>query len=127
MTGVTASIPVEDRGELVVAARVVERIAAHAAGELTDVGGAAGRVLGIAVGGEDADRSVKVAAEVDGDTVRLAARLSITYPASVTRTTERARAHLRDRVTELTGLAVQRVDITVTALHAPAREPRRVL
>lgn len=121
------TVPAEERGELSVAARAVERIAAHAAGELPDVGGAAGRVLGVAVGGEDAGRTVKVDATLDGDTVRLAARLSITYPASVTRTTEDARTHLRDRVTELTGLAVRQVDITVTALHSPARESRRVL
>jgi uncharacterized alkaline shock family protein YloU len=104
----------------------VERIAAHAARELAEVGGAAGRVLGVAVGGEDADRPVKVDVEVDGDTVLLSARLSIAYPASVARTTEQARAHLRDRVGELTGLDVARVDITVTALHAPARANRRV-
>ncbi|WIX98380.1 Asp23/Gls24 family envelope stress response protein [Amycolatopsis mongoliensis] len=122
----TTTVPVEERGSLVVAGRAVERIAAHAARELPDVGGAAGRVLGVAVGGEDADRSVKVDAAVDGDTVRLSARLSVTYPASVARTTEHARDHLRERVRELTGLDVARVDITVTALHAPAPASRRV-
>ncbi|QKV73913.1 hypothetical protein [Amycolatopsis sp. Hca4] len=51
----------------------------------THIGLPAGRVLGVAVGGEYADRSVKV--DVDGDTARLSARLSISYPASVARTT----------------------------------------
>src|SRR3569833_1603841 len=119
-------VPAEDRGRLVVAERAVERIAAHTAREVDDVGGAAARVLGVAVGLEDGDRSVKVTADVDGDSVRLAARLSIAYPASVTQATERARAHLRDRGGELTGLSVERVDITVTALHAPVRATRRV-
>lgn len=122
----TTTVPVEERGTLVVAGRAVERIAAHAARELPDVGGAAGRVLGVVVGGEDADRPVTVDADVDGDAVRLSARLSITYPASVGRTTEHVRAHLRDRVGALTGLEVRRVDITVTALHAPVRASRRV-
>lgn len=122
----TTTVPAEERGELVIAGHAVERIAAHAARELDDVGGAAGRVLGVALGGEDAERSVKVDAEVDGDRVRLATRLSITYPASVARTTEQARAHLRTRVSELTGLDVERVDITVTALHPPATSSRRV-
>ncbi|WP_318307635.1 Asp23/Gls24 family envelope stress response protein [Amycolatopsis solani] len=122
----TATVPAEERGELVISGHAVGRIAAHAAREIGDVGGAAGRVLGVALGGEDAERSVKVDAEVDGDRVRLATRLSITYPASVARTTEDARAHLRTRVSELTGLDVERVDITVTALHAPATSSRRV-
>lgn len=122
----TTTVPAEERGELVIAGHAVERIAAHAARELDDVGGAAGRVLGVALGGEDAGRSVKVDAEVDGDRVRLATRLSITYPASVARTTEQARAHLRERVSALTGLDVERVDITVTALHPPATSSRRV-
>ncbi|MCR6483575.1 Asp23/Gls24 family envelope stress response protein [Amycolatopsis sp. OK19-0408] len=122
----TTTVPAEERGELVIAGQAVERIAAQAARELDDVGGAAGRVLGVALGGEDAERSVKVDAEVDGDRVRLATRLSITYPASVARTTEQARAHLRERVSELTGLDVERVDITVTALHPPATSSRRV-
>ncbi|MCR6482797.1 Asp23/Gls24 family envelope stress response protein [Amycolatopsis sp. OK19-0408] len=122
----STSVPPEERGELTVAERAVERLAAHAAQELGDVGGAAERVLGVAVGGEDAGRSVKVDAHLDGDRVRLAARLSIAYPSSVTRTTEDARAHLRGRVEELTGLRVDRVDITVTALHGPVRPVRRV-
>lgn len=122
----TTTAPAEERGRLVIAGHAVERIAAHAAREVTEVGGAAGRVLGVALGGEDAARPVQVAAEVDGDRVRLAARLSITYPASVRRTTELARARLRERVGELTGLDVERVDITVAALHAPARSSRRV-
>ncbi|MGV9366693.1 Asp23/Gls24 family envelope stress response protein [Amycolatopsis sp. NPDC003731] len=122
----TTTMPAEDRGELVISGHAVERIAAHAAREIDGVGGAAGRVLGVALGGEDADRSVKVDAEVDGDRVRLATRLSIGYPASVARTTDHARTHLRERVSELTGLDVERVDITVTALHPPATSSRRV-
>ncbi|MET8998659.1 Asp23/Gls24 family envelope stress response protein [Amycolatopsis sp. NPDC004169] len=122
----TTPAPAEDRGRLVISGHAVARITAHAAREIDAVGGAAGRVLGLALGSEDADRPVQADAEVDGGRVRLAARLSVTYPASVARTTERARAHLRDRVGELTGLDVTRVDITVTALHPPAPSSRRV-
>ncbi|MET8850748.1 Asp23/Gls24 family envelope stress response protein [Amycolatopsis sp. NPDC004625] len=122
----TTTVPAEERGQLVISGHAVERIAAHATREVGDVGGAAGRVLGVALGGENADRPVKVAAEVDGGRVRLAARLSVAYPASVARTTEHARTHLRDRVSELTGLDVERVDITVTALHPPVRSSGRV-
>ncbi|WP_410586328.1 Asp23/Gls24 family envelope stress response protein [Amycolatopsis sp. lyj-23] len=115
-----------ERGTLTIAEQAVQRLAAHAVLELDDVGGAAGRFLGVSLGAEELDRSAKVTAHVTEDQVTLDVRLSITYPASVTRTTERAREHLGRRVEELTGLVVTRVDITVTALHTTATERRRV-
>ncbi|MDT8910022.1 Asp23/Gls24 family envelope stress response protein [Amycolatopsis sp. PS_44_ISF1] len=126
-TTLPAARTVDDRGELVISDRTVERIATQAVTELDGVGGSATRMLGVAVGGEDLDRSAKVTAQVHDDTVTLDVRLSISYPRSVAKTTEAAREHLRSRITELTGLAVSRVDITVTALHTAAAEPRRVL
>ncbi|OLR91837.1 Asp23/Gls24 family envelope stress response protein [Actinokineospora bangkokensis] len=120
--------PVEpgERGALTVSGTVVERIAARAAREVDGVGGAAGRVLGIAVGAEDLDNSAKVTAKVAGGTASLDVRLSVSYPASVARTTDAAREHLVRRVHELTGLDVSRVDITVTALLSGATTTRRV-
>ncbi|WP_410574786.1 Asp23/Gls24 family envelope stress response protein [Amycolatopsis sp. cmx-4-61] len=115
-----------ERGALTIADSTVERIAAHAVAEVTGVGGAANRVLGITVGGETPDRSAKVSATVTAGTAALAVRLSIGYPQSVRDTTEAAREHLARRVEELTGLAVERVDITVTALHTETSETRRV-
>ncbi|MEU7788978.1 MULTISPECIES: Asp23/Gls24 family envelope stress response protein [unclassified Amycolatopsis] len=122
----TLTAPSAERGALTIADQVVERLAVHAVREVEDVGGAAGRVLGLSVGGEDLDRSAKVSVRVDGEAVTLDVRLSIVYPASVARTTGRVREHLRQRVAELTGLTVTRVDITVTALHTTAATPRRV-
>jgi uncharacterized alkaline shock family protein YloU len=122
----TLSAPAAERGVLTIAEQAVERLAACAVAEAADVGGAAGRVLGVSVGGEDLDRSAKVSARVTGGTVTLDVRLSIRYPAPVARTTERAREHLVRRVGELTGLAVTRVDLTVTALHTTAGPGRRV-
>ncbi len=115
-----------ERGALTIAEQAVQRLAAHALREVDDVGGAAGRVLGVSLGAEDPDRSAKVTAHVTGGEVTLDVRLSIAYPASVTRTTERARRHLERRTEELTGLTVTRVDITVTALHSAAARSRRV-
>jgi uncharacterized alkaline shock family protein YloU len=120
---VTATL---ERGTLTIAEQAVQRLAAHAVLEIDDVGGAAGRVLGVSLGAEAPDRSAKVTAHVTGGEVALDVRLSITYPASVTRTTERAREHLERRVEELTGLTVSRVDITVTALHSTVAGSRRV-
>jgi uncharacterized alkaline shock family protein YloU len=122
----TLTAPAADRGELTIAEQVVQRLAAHAVLEVDDVGGAAGRVLGVSLGGEDLDHSAKVNARVADGTVTLDVRLSVVYPASVARTTQRAREHLVRRVEELTGLTVTRVDLTVTALHTATSPNRRV-
>jgi uncharacterized alkaline shock family protein YloU len=113
-------------GRTTVADRAVERIAARLLTEVENVGGAARRMLGVTVGGEDPDRDAQVTAKVTGDTVTLEVRLSVTYPASVARTTENARSHLMRRVQELTGLPVSTVDIVVTALHSDVTNVRRV-
>ncbi|MFD6066708.1 Asp23/Gls24 family envelope stress response protein [Amycolatopsis lurida] len=127
MTTMTAAVPGTDgRGALTVADGAVERIAARAITELDGVGGSASRVLGIAVGGEDLDQGAKVSAHVTGSTATLDVRLSVKYPLSVRGTTESAREHLIRRVGELSGLAITRVDITVTALHSTETETRRV-
>lgn len=128
MTSATSTdpVPAAERGALTIAGTTVERIAAQAVTEVDGVGGSATRILGVAVGGEDPDRSAKVAATVTGDRAALAVRLSIGYPRSVLRTTEAVRAHLTRRVRELTGLRIDRVDITVTALHTDVTETRRV-
>ncbi|OXM56093.1 hypothetical protein CFP71_14780 [Amycolatopsis thailandensis] len=122
----TAPAGTEDRGVLTISDSTVERIAAHAVTEVDGVGGAASRVLGVAVGGEDLDNSAKVTAKVTGDTATLDVRISISYPMSVSRTTESARRHLMRRVEEFTGLTVSRVDITVAAMHTATAETRRV-
>ncbi|WP_051173809.1 Asp23/Gls24 family envelope stress response protein [Amycolatopsis orientalis] len=122
----TAPADAGDRGVLTISDSTVQRIAAHAVTEVDGVGGAASRVLGVAVGGEDIDNSAKVTARVTGGTASLDVRISISYPMSVSRTTEDARRHLMRRVEEFTGLTVSRVDITVTALHTATAETRRV-
>jgi len=127
MTTMTAAaLDTDGRGGLTVAGGAVERIAARAITELDGIGGAASRVLGIAVGGEDLGQGAKVSANVTGSTTTLDVRLSVTYPLSVRATTETAREHLIRRVGELSGLTVTRVDITVTALHSAEAETRRV-
>ncbi|UQS23666.1 Asp23/Gls24 family envelope stress response protein [Amycolatopsis thermalba] len=122
----TTTTPVEERGQTVLSERAVERIATMALTEVDGVGGAARRVLGIAVDGEDLDRDAQVTARVRGDEITLQARLSVAYPAPVTATTEAARLHLVRRVGELTGRTVSRVDITITALHSDVSARRRV-
>lgn len=105
---------------------VVQKIASRLVGEVAHVGGAATRVLGIAVGSESADRSPKVTARVDGTIVTLDVRLSLTYPAPVGRVTREVRDHVIERLDALTGLSVRQVDITVAALSAEQTPQRRL-
>jgi uncharacterized alkaline shock family protein YloU len=107
-----------ERGRTTVSEQVVERIGSVLAAEFDGIGGAARRVLSVAVGGEQLDRDAQVSARVDGGTVTLAVRCSVRYPAPVAATTEALRGELCTRIAELTGLRVRRVDITVVALHA---------
>jgi uncharacterized alkaline shock family protein YloU len=118
--------PVDDRGRTTVGHQVIESIAARIAGEEPGVGGAARRVLGVAVTGEDAEQAPRVEATVAGETVSLRIRLSVTYPDPVHEVTGRVRLRLVELVWELTGKRVGMVDVIVAALHRRAG-PRRVI
>lgn len=109
----TGPVEPEERGTTAIAQRVVERLAAHAIGELPDVGGSAKRTF-LLTGTDDL---AQVSATISGHRAALDVRISVAYPASVGATTEAVRAHLMRRVEEFTGIRVHRVDVTVTALH----------
>jgi uncharacterized alkaline shock family protein YloU len=113
-------------GRTTLADRAVERTATQAITEIADVGGTTRWMLGDTLGGPAEERSAQVSATVDDTTASLHVRLSIAYPASVARTTQQVRSHLIQRLHELTGLAVTRVDITVTALYSTQPGRRRV-
>ena len=101
------------RGLLVIAPRVVERIAARVANE----------VDGIAPPGS-ASRPVRAEAELQGPTATIALRLGVTYPRPVGRVAAEVRGRVVDRVRELTGVTVDGLRITVDELPA-ARERAR--
>jgi uncharacterized alkaline shock family protein YloU len=113
-------------GRTTLANRTVERTATQAITEIADVGGTAHWMLGDTLAGPAEERSAQVSATVDDTTASLHVRLSIAYPASVARTTQQIRSHLTQRLHELTGLTVTRVDITVTALYSTQPGHRRV-
>lgn len=117
---------VEDRGRTTIDDRVIEAMAVRITTEEPEVGGAARRVWGVPVTGEDADRSPRVEATVAGEVVSLRVRLSVTYPAPVHAVTERVRRRLIDRLAALTGKRVGAVDVVVVALHRAAN-PGRVV
>jgi uncharacterized alkaline shock family protein YloU len=116
-----------ERGELTVADQVVEKIAAAALAEVEHVGGAARRILGVALGSDATDRPAQVHAHVDGSLVTLEVSCAVAYPAPVGRVTQQARARIVERVEQLTGLATRQVDITVTALTTVATNTGREL
>jgi hypothetical protein len=63
--------PVVDRGQTAIEHQVIESIAALITREERGVGGAARRVLGMAVTGEDAEQAPRVGATVADDVVSL--------------------------------------------------------
>ena len=117
-------VPAAERGRTVVSAQAVERIVGRVVTECPEVSGIGRRVLGLPVGPGREDAGVAV--RLHGTTaVSLAVRCSVRYPRPVARSAEALRTLLTARVTELTGLRVQRVDITVTELPG-ASAGRRV-
>lgn len=114
-----ARVPAEDRGRTTIHPRVIETMAARIVGDEPGVGGAARRVLGIAMSGEDPERAPRVEATFSGDVVGLRVRLSVSYPTPVHTVTDRLRHRLIGRIEELTGKQVGSVQIVIAALHRP--------
>ncbi|SDU89821.1 Uncharacterized conserved protein YloU, alkaline shock protein (Asp23) family [Microlunatus sagamiharensis] len=114
------------RGSLVLADRVVEKIAAQAASEVGSVSGCSGGFLGI---GSESDAAARpsVDATVSARSVDLSIKVGIAYPGSIRRATTELRDHVTRRVETLTGVDVHRVDIDVTYLPVRDDTPRRAL
>lgn len=103
------------RGTLVLAERVLEKIAAQAATEVVATAGRSGGFLGI--GAEpDANARPKVDVTLSAESADLALAVGITYPGSIRRATQEVRDHVTERVETLTGVDVRRVDVEVTFL-----------
>lgn len=114
------------RGKLVVAEKVLEKIAAQAAAEVAEVSGRSGGFLGI---GTDADPAArpKVDATLSADSADLSVSVGIAYPGSIRRATAQLREHVTRTVEALTGFDVHRVDIDVTFLPLQEGSPRKAL
>lgn len=102
------------RGLLVIAPRVVERIAARAASE----------VDGVAPPGSPS-RPVQADADLQGPSTTIVLRLGVTYPRPVGRVTAEVGRRVAERVRELTGVAVDRLQIKVDQLPAGPGRGRR--
>lgn len=121
-------------GQITLQDRVVAKLAAQAALEISDAGAAAPRVLGRAVTGGGAlgirptslTALPKASAEVDGSTGRVELSISVRWPVSVPAVTMAVRAHVIDRLRDLTGLQISEVRIEVTDLVTRLDPPPRV-
>jgi len=121
-TGRPVARPAEERGATVIAARVIEKTAAHAAGELDQVYGLSRRMMGVSVGAEH----VRADAQVDGQVASLRLQLGAAFPAPLVTLTRQVRDHVTTKVQQLCGVRVDHIDITVAALRHPSVERRRV-
>lgn len=119
-----AHLGASEWGRIDVGSRVVEKIAAQAAIEVPDAGGAATRLLGRAVPGSGhlglrssgLNSLPKVSADVDGQLGFLDVELSVRWPAPIGRVTEQVRQHLSSRLGELVGLQIREVNVHVVDL-----------
>lgn len=111
-----------DRGQLVIRHRVVEKIARQAASEIATAGGTTGGFLGL-WSRTDLSARPKAEVELSGRTASIDLTVAVSYPTPLRDAAEEVRQHVMDRVAELVGIEVSRVDVTITALHQPSSRP----
>ncbi len=108
-----------ERGRTELADRVVEKIAARAAGEVPGVlGGPADRETGA--------RAPRAAGRVRDWRASLRVTLGCAYPAPVVPITTAVRERLAQRLAELAGVEIVDLDIVVDQLGAPLTPTGRV-
>lgn len=123
--GTERDAPVQ-RGDLVIGARVVQKVAAHAIHQVAAAGGAVRRVLGVAVGELTETSDARVRAHVDGDIATVTVTMGVHWPASITAVVDQVRSRIREDVARITGVDVRRIDIEVVSMAVPPRDRARV-
>lgn len=115
---------VADRGSTSMSRKVLEKIAAQVARDETQAGGSSGGFLGI---GARADLQARPDATVElaGNIASLKVTVGLPYPVPLRRSTDQLRQRIGERVSELTGVQVRQVDITVAWLLPRARSAGR--
>lgn len=115
-------VPAE-RGITTLAPRVVEKVAAHAAGEVAQVFGLSRTLAGRTLGAE----RVRAEADLDGHVAVLRLDLGAGFPAPLIPLTRTVREHVTNTVQTLCGLHVDHIDVTIAALRHPDVERKRVM
>jgi uncharacterized alkaline shock family protein YloU len=124
----------ENASTIFIADIVVSKLAARAALDIPDAGGAAQRIGGRVPPGAGhlgtretrLDTAPQATVEVDGALAFIDLTISVRWPAPVPQVTTQVRDRVVARVQELTGLTVAQVRIAVTALATDAPALRRL-
>jgi uncharacterized alkaline shock family protein YloU len=119
-----ALAPPDQRGRLVIAKRVIEKIAAQAVTEVPGTGPAR-RISALGQVIDSAGRA-KVDAQLDGAKAWLSVEVGLSYPTPLRAGADELRAHLTRRVEQLSGIAVRRLDIRVTWLSQVETLPKKL-
>lgn len=104
------------RGLTTIPASVVGRIAEQVASEYTHVGGAAGGLLGVGAR-RDFDSRPSATCDLYGTVAVLRLDVGVAFPVDLAETCRGLRQYVRDKVAELTGLQVGRLDIEISWLN----------
>jgi uncharacterized alkaline shock family protein YloU len=123
VTPVADRVPAAQRGALTIDRGAVEKIASQAAGELTGVGRATSGLVGLA-GHGDLTARPKVSVQLRGARASIALTIGARYPTPLVDLASTVRRRCAEQVQQLTGLQVDRVDVTVGWLGTTAREVR---
>jgi uncharacterized alkaline shock family protein YloU len=123
--GLTAA---EDRGNLVLSERVIEKIAAGAVREVHGAGGGPRRVLGVTVSGSelDEDSNAKVEARLYGRTATVRVEMTARYPDPIRGIAAEVRRIVIERLRVLADVEASLVDVEVVGLSKAAARRRRV-
>ncbi|MCT1515406.1 Asp23/Gls24 family envelope stress response protein [Dietzia cercidiphylli] len=108
--------PAAERGLTTIPASVVGRIAEQVASEYTHVGGAAGGLLGVGAR-RDFDSRPWATCDLYGTVAVLTLDVGVAFPVNLSDTCRGLRRYVRERVGELTGLQVGRLDIEISWLN----------
>ncbi|WP_207208657.1 Asp23/Gls24 family envelope stress response protein [Nocardioides oleivorans] len=115
-----ATAPAADRGRTVIADKVVERVASIATSEIE-------AVIDTRTGWTKLVRKGLPHAEavVAGGTSRITVEVAATWPTPLAQVAAQVREHVSRQVSDITGVTVTRVDVTVAdVVHLEATEAR---
>lgn len=125
MTTVPALTHTHVGGSISVAARVVERTAAQLASTVPGIGAPGTQVLGVGRSADFADRP-RLQVHIDGGRVNITIDCAVEYPRPLGPTADRIREVLIERLGELSGVPVGRVDVRIRRVVANL-EARRTM
>ena len=120
-------LAVGDRGVTVMSRKVLEKIAGQVAKDETFAGGRSGGFLGIG-GRADVSSRPQANVELAGNVASLSVEVGLPYPVPLRQAADQLRDRISRRITELTGVEVRQVDVTVSWLwpDAPSTGRRRL-